>query len=270
MPPKALTIAGSDSGGGAGIQADLKTFCALGVHGSSVITALTAQNTVGVQGIWTPPAEFIFQQFESIMTDIGADAAKTGMLANADNIASLLRGLDRWPVERLVVDPVMVATSGDLLLEEEARDLIRKGLLPRAYLVTPNLPEAKVLTDLDARDEKGMRESAERIFAMGPRAVLVKGGHLPDSETCHDVLFDGREHRIIPGRRIAGIKAHGAGCTLSAGITAYLARGESLVDAVTHGKRFTERAIELARSIGHGAVPLNHGWQADAQQKPQK
>lgn len=260
MTAIAVTIAGSDSGGGAGIQADLKTFSALGVFGASVITAVTAQNTVGVQGIHDIPPTFVAQQIDSVFSDLTVNAVKIGMLSGPAIIEAVAEGLDRHRATRIVLDPVMVAASGDRLLAPEAIDALRRVLLPRALLVTPNLPEAAALLDEpQAQDEQAMYRQAERILALGPRAVLVKGGH-GSGPNSTDILLDSHGMRRFTAPRIATRNTHGTGCTLSSSITAGLAKGLTLPDAVAAGKRFISAAIGASDQlqIGHGHGPVHH------------
>ncbi len=261
-PPRALTIAGSDSGGGAGIQADLRTFAMHGCHGSSAITALTAQNALGVQGVHAVPPEFVALQVESVLSDIGADAAKTGMLAEAGIITAVVGALRRRPVPHLVVDPVMVAKGGHRLLAPEAVDALRAELLPMATLLTPNLEEAADLLGWRAEDVDGMVRAAQQLAALGPRAVLVKGGHLGPSTThSSDVLFDGTSVVVLAGARLDARHTHGTGCTLSAAITARLARGEELQEAVRGAKAWLTESMRRAFPLGSGIGPVNHLWE---------
>jgi hydroxymethylpyrimidine/phosphomethylpyrimidine kinase len=256
-----LTIAGSDSGGGAGIQADLKTFSALGCYGMSVITALTAQNTTGVTGIHAVPPDFADRQMTAVIGDIGVDAVKIGMLYSAELIESVADNLKRHDVKTIVLDPVMVAQSGDKLLQEEAIEALKKHLIPMATVVTPNLPEAEVLLGRDIDGLDGMRSSAKALADLGCRSVLVKGGHLetPDST---DVLYIGGEDRfvVIPDRRVETPNTHGTGCTLSSAITAHLARGLDIEPAVKKAKRYIAEAIRAgaAYRIGQGSGPVHH------------
>ena len=254
--PKALTIAGSDSGGGAGIQADLKTFSAFRVFGLSVLTAVTAQNSVGVQGVFNLPPEFVARQIDSVLSDFGADAIKIGMLSTApitEAVAARLHAHRHGPV---VLDPVMIAKSGDPLLEPAARAALIKAMLPLADLVTPNLPEASALADMTVNDEPSMVDAARRIFALGPRAVLVKGGHLADSAT--DILWDGRELTRLPAPKLDSPNTHGTGCTYSSAIAAGLARGRSLRDAIVEGKAYVTAAIREGFAAGRGVGALRH------------
>jgi len=251
-----LTIAGSDSGGGAGIQADLKTITVLGGYGMSAITALTAQNTVGVRGVHPVPVEFIKLQMETVLSDIGADAAKTGMLASPEIVRAVAGELKRFKVELLVVDPVMVAKSGDALLSEEARETLKQILLPTAFLVTPNLPEASVLCGFPVKDLESMKAAAKAISGMGPRYVLIKGGHL--EEEAVDLLFDREDFERYESPRLPSRNTHGTGCTYSAALATLLAQGLPVHDAVAEAKRFITRAISQGLSLGSGHGPTNH------------
>jgi len=256
MTAIAVTIAGSDSSGGAGIQADLKTFTAFGVYGASVLTALTAQNTSGVTAIADLEPTFVAQQIDAVLGDLDVGAAKTGMLSRAAIIEAIIDRLRAHPLPYLVVDPVMVATSGDVLLEPTAIACLRDRLLPLATLVTPNLREVEVLTGRPVKDLAEMRDAARALVGLGARAVLVKGGHLPGEAV--DVLYDGRVFRDFSAPRVHTQSTHGAGCTLSAAIAAGLALEQPLEAAVAAAKRYVTRAIETAPRIGHGARPLNH------------
>lgn len=251
-----LTIAGSDSGGGAGIQADLKTITVLGGYGMSAITALTAQNTLGVRGVHPVPVDFIKLQIETVLSDIGADAAKTGMLATPEIVTTVAAELKRFKVELLVVDPVMVAKSGDALLSEAARETLKETLLPLAHLVTPNLPEASVLCGFPVRDFHTMREAAKVIGRMGPRHVLIKGGHLEKEAV--DLLFDGKKFERYEAPRLSRKSTHGTGCTYSAALATLLAKGLSVHEAVARAKEFITRAIREGLAIGSGHGPTNH------------
>ena len=254
--PKALTIAGSDSGGGAGIQADLKTFSAFRVFGMSVITAVTAQNSVGVQGVENLPPAFVARQLRSVLEDFGADAAKCGMLSTAPIIEAVATELTSHRIEKLVVDPVMVAKSGDQLLQPEARAALADRILPLALLVTPNLPEAEVLAGIRVAEPEDMEEAARRIHLMGPRYVLVKGGHLKGDAT--DLLWNGRDFTRFSTPRIDSQNTHGTGCTFSAAITAGLARGQALGDAIRSAKAYVTRAIREGFQAGRGVGQLRH------------
>jgi hydroxymethylpyrimidine/phosphomethylpyrimidine kinase len=257
---KVLTIAGSDSGGGAGIQADLKSFAARGVYGMSAITALTAQNTTGVQGVFEIPADFVRMQIDSVMSDIGADAWKTGMLSNSDVIRVVAERARHYGMERLVVDPVMVAKGGDALLRPEARDALIEELLPLAYVVTPNHHEAQALTGLEIYDVDDMRRAAKAIHQMGPQYVVVKGGHLPQSEAAIDVLYDGDSFATFSAARVDTPNTHGTGCTYASSIAAELAKGHTVREAVRIAKAYLTAAIEAAvdMGVGQGHGPLNH------------
>ena len=262
---KVLTIAGSDSGGGAGIQADLKAFAARGVYGMSALTAITAQNTVAVQGVFELPADFVARQIDSVMEDIGADAWKTGMLSNAEIIQVVADRARHYRVERLVVDPVMVAKSGDPLLRPEAREALIEALLPLAYVVTPNHHEAQVLTGLEIRTVEDMRRAAVAIHEMGARHVVVKGGHLPEAEDAVDVLYDGQTFTEFDAPRLETPNTHGTGCTFASAIAAELAKGQPVPEAVRIAKAYLTAALRAAVDllIGHGHGPLNHflGWE---------
>jgi hydroxymethylpyrimidine/phosphomethylpyrimidine kinase len=257
---KALTIAGSDSGGGAGIQADLKAFAARGVYGMSALTAITAQNTVGVQGVFELPADFVGRQIDSVMSDIGADAWKTGMLSNAEIIRVVAGRARRYGMECLVVDPVMVAKSGDPLLRPEARDALITELVSLAYVITPNHHEAQVLTGLEIHTVDDMRRAAEAIHQMGARHVVVKGGHLPEVSDALDVLYDGQAFTEFDAPRVDTPNTHGTGCTFASAIAAELAKGHPVQEAVRIAKSYLTAAIRAAVGlrIGQGHGPLNH------------
>jgi len=263
--PKALTIAGSDSGGGAGIQADLKTFSAFRVFGMSVITAITAQNSFGVQGVENLPPAIVAQQLRSVLGDFGADAAKCGMLSTAPIIEAVADALREHPIEKLVVDPVMVATasissggkrSGDPLLRPDARQALVERILPLALIVTPNLPEAEVLAGMRVEGRPEMEEAARRIRALGPRYVLVKGGHLKGDAL--DLLWNGREFTTFVAPRIESTNTHGTGCTLSAAIAAGLSRSQALGDAIREAKAYVTEAIREGFALGGGVGQLRH------------
>jgi len=254
---RALTIAGSDSGGGAGIQADLKTFLAFGVHGMSAVTALTAQNTVGVQGIFEVPPEFVRKQIESVMTDIGADAAKTGMLSNAAIVRTVAEAVREFAIPNLVVDPVMVAKGGDSLLAPEAREAVRTELLPLAAVLTPNLPEAETLLGRSIADLEGMKRAARDLVKLGCRWVVLKGGHLSGAEAV-DVLSDGEEIRLFRAPRLATHRTHGTGCTFASAVAAGLARGRAVPEAVAAAKESVTEASREAAALGKGHGPTNH------------
>ena len=260
MTAIALTIAGSDSGGGAGIQADLKTFSALGVYGASVITALTAQNTRGVIAIQDVPPPFIRAQMDAVFSDLAVNAVKIGMLSNPDVIAFVAKGLDHWKPAHVVLDPVMVAASGDTLLRPEAVDSLISELIPRAHLITPNLPEAGRLLDRDVGDsEAAMMRAAEALLKLGAKAVLLKGGHGAGPISA-DLLLDASGPHWFRAPRHNSRNTHGTGCTLSSAITAGLAKGASLHDAVTTAKAYITKAIQAADQlhIGHGHGPVHH------------
>ncbi len=264
MIPNVLTVAGSDPSGGAGIQADLKTFSALGAYGMAVISGLTAQNTRGVTAVRRLEPDFVAAQIDAVFADIRVDAVKLGMLGDAPIVAAVATRLHRWEPRHVVLDPVMLATSGDALLLPQALDTLRRELLPLATLITPNLPEAGALLGRPPPcDLPGMRQAARALQALGPRWVLVKGGHLPGDD-CTDLLYDGREFLELPAPRIASGNTHGTGCTLSAAITAGLAHGLAMPQAVTQAKVYLTAAIAAADTLdvghGHGPVQHFHAW----------
>jgi len=253
---KALTIAGSDSGGGAGIQADLKTFAAHGVYGTSAIAAITAQNTLGVSGVVELSPEIIGAQIDAVLSDIGADAVKTGMLSSVPIIELVAAKLREWRIERLVVDPVMVAKSGDRLLREDAVQALKTKLLPLALIVTPNLAEAAVLAGHAVHTRSEMEQAARAIVALGPRYVVVKGGQ--GEGRVFDLLFDGERFTEYAAERIETRNTQGTGCTFSAAIAAELAKGTAVPHAVVSAKRYVTGAMRSAPDIGTGHGPLNH------------
>ena len=258
---RVLTIAGSDSGGGAGIQADLKTFSALGCYGMSVITALTAQNTKGVTGIQAVPPSFVAQQMAAVMDDIGVDAVKIGMLFSAELIESVAESLKRYSVNTIVLDPVMVAQSGDKLLQDEAIEALKEALIPMATVITPNLPEAEVLLDRDIDGEEGIQRAASSLAELGSKSVLIKGGHLETLESS-DVLYinEGERFVVLPDERVQTPNIHGTGCTLSSAIAAHLAKGLDIEPAVRKAKKYIAKAIRAGASyrIGQGSGPVHH------------
>jgi hydroxymethylpyrimidine/phosphomethylpyrimidine kinase len=256
MRPIALTIAGSDPSGGAGIQADLKTFHQFGVYGTSVVTLLTVQNTVGVRSVKSEEPDFVLAQLEAVLDDLPPGAAKTGALGTPEVVRAVARRARSFPFP-LVVDPVMISKHGAPLLDAAAVEALREELLPRATVVTPNLREAAVLAGMEVEDRASMEEAARRIAALGPRSVLVKGGHL-DGEDATDRLFLEGRFEEFPARRIATRHTHGTGCTYSAAICAGLALGRPLLDAVASAKRFIHRAIETHPGFGRGSGPVNH------------
>ncbi len=255
-PPTAMTIAGSDSGGGAGIQADLKTFSALGVFGTSTLTAITAQNTVGVTAVHEIPTDVISAQIDAVITDIGADAVKTGMLSSAAIVETVSEAVRRHGITNLVVDPVMVAKSGDRLLREEAISSICNDLIPLAKVVTPNIPEAEDLTGLSISTDADVRRAAEAIIGMGAQCVVVKGGHRDGPPT--DILYDGATFLEFTTERIPSTNTHGTGCTFASAVAAGLAHGLEVPDAVQQAKDYVTAAIRSAYPIGRGHGPLHH------------
>lgn len=255
---KALTIAGSDSGGGAGIQADLKTFSAFGVYGMSAVTALTAQNTVGVQEIQEVPAEFIRQQVESVMTDIGADAVKTGMLANEEVVKVVSEAIKSFHITNLVVDPVMVAKGGDPLLAESARQTIKELLIPLAEVITPNIFEAEALVGYKIEDLKTMQQAAKDLYELGCRWVVVKGGHLNLEGQAVDVVYNGSDYIFLKSARFDSQNTHGTGCTFASAIAASLAKNLPPLNAIKIAKEYITEAIRRGLPIGNGHGPTNH------------
>ncbi|NCA82021.1 MAG: bifunctional hydroxymethylpyrimidine kinase/phosphomethylpyrimidine kinase [Opitutae bacterium] len=260
---RVLTIAGSDSGGGAGIQADLKTFAANGCYGMSVITALTAQNTQGVSGIHPVPVDFVARQLDAVLSDIGADVVKIGMLYSPELIETVARKLGEYRVSRIVLDPVMVAQSGDKLLQDDAIEALKKHLIPLAEILTPNIPEASALLGRKISVAGELPAAAEELAGLGCRNVLVKGGHLAGADS-DDCLYLGDEKRIarFPGARVETRNNHGTGCTLSSAIAANIAKGDGVEAAVRHAKEYITGAIRAgaAYRIGHGHGPVHHFW----------
>ncbi len=255
-PPTAMTIAGSDSGGGAGIQADLKTFSAFGVFGTSALTAITAQNTVGVTAVHEIPTDVIAAQIDAVITDIGADAVKTGMLSSPDIVATVADAIRRHGISNLVVDPVMVAKSGDRLLREEAIATICDDLIPLARVVTPNIPEAEDLTGRSIESDDDVRRAAEAILSMGAKSVVIKGGHRDGPPT--DILYDGKEFMEFTAERIPSTSTHGTGCTFASAVAAGLAHGLETPAAVKRAKEYVTAAISAAYPVGQGHGPLHH------------
>ena len=253
---RALTIAGSDSGGGAGIQADLKTFAAHGVYGTSALTAITSQNTRGVTDVLELPASLIESQIDAVITDIGADVVKTGMLSSSTIIEIVAAKARQYSLDALVVDPVMVAKGGDRLLRDDAVDALRSLLVPIAMVMTPNIPEAETLLGVKIETLEDAKEAAQALVGMGARAVVVKGGHLKGPPT--DILYDGEEFRAYTSRRIETTSTHGTGCTFASATAANLAKGLPLRQAVSLAKSYVTSAIRMAQPIGRGHGPLNH------------
>ena len=257
----ALTIAGSDSGGGAGIQADLKTFAAHGVYGTAAITAITAQNTLGVSGVHVVPSEMVTAQIEAVVSDIGCDAVKTGMLATSATVEAIAAAIEALDLPNLVVDPVMVAKSGDRLLDDQAVHTLRSALVRLARVVTPNVPEAEVLCGMTIRTVSDMRMAAERLAALKPSAVVLKGGHLEGPDVV-DVLFEHGRIVELTGPRVEGRHTHGTGCTFAAAIAAQLAKGQGLEAAVRAAKDYVAGAMRAGIPLGAGHRPLDHFWRA--------
>jgi len=267
--PAVLSIAGSDPSGGAGIQADIKAFSALGAYGMCALTALTVQNTQGVRGVHAVPAQFVAEQIDAVFEDVRVDAVKVGMLGAAGTVERVAECLERWQPRLVVVDPVMVARSGHRLIDDAAVAVLRERLLPLASVITPNLPEAAVLLDTDpAVDVAGMHDAAHALQALGARGVLVKGGHLAHGDAT-DVFHDGRVERVLHAPRVDTRNTHGTGCTLSSAIAALLPRSTRMEDAVAEAKRYLSGALEAADrlQIGHGHGPVHHFhalWSAGA------
>ena len=257
---RALTIAGSDSGGGAGIQADLKTFAAHGVYGTSAITAVTAQNTRGVAGVHPLPAEFVTLQIETVASDIGCDAVKTGMLATATVVEAVAACIEALDLPNLVVDPVMVAKGGDRLLSSDAVHALRTTLVRLARVVTPNVPEAEVLAEMTITSLEDMRRAAQRVLRLGATAVIIKGGHL-EGESSVDLLADAKSEATLTAPRLHVRSTHGTGCTFAAAIAARLALGEPLDSAARGAKEYVTRAMAHGIDVGGGHQPLGHFWQ---------
>jgi hydroxymethylpyrimidine/phosphomethylpyrimidine kinase len=260
----ALTIAGSDSGAGAGIQADLKTFAAHGVYGTSAVTAVTAQNTLGVTCFAALSADLVTAQIEAVFSDIGAHAVKTGMLANAAIVEAVAAAVEDLDIPLLVIDPVMIAKSGDTLVDDEAVGAMRSELLRRAFVVTPNIPEAETLADMRIRSDSDRQEAARRILKLGASAVIVKGGHLQTSDIV-DLLYDGHRFQEFRGARVGGRFTHGTGCTFAASITASLALGVALSEAIPAAQEYVKGAMRHGIDVGRGHGPLNHFWRVSPQ-----
>ncbi|WP_067415977.1 bifunctional hydroxymethylpyrimidine kinase/phosphomethylpyrimidine kinase [Streptomyces sampsonii] len=260
-PRRVLTVAGSDSGGGAGIQADLKTMLALGVHGMSVLTAVTAQNSLGVQGVWELPDDAVRTQYRSVVDDIGVQAVKTGMLSSASLVTTVAELLAATEAPA-VVDPVGVSKHGDSLLAESALDAVRHRLMPVATVATPNLDEVAQLTGVEVRDEAGMERAAEAVLALGPTWALIKGGHL--SGDAVDLLTDGTETHWYRAPRLDNRHTHGTGCTLASAIASHLALGHPVPQAVGLAKEYLTGAIAAGFALGAGIGPVDHGWRIDA------
>ncbi|ANZ36673.1 bifunctional hydroxymethylpyrimidine kinase/phosphomethylpyrimidine kinase [Lentzea guizhouensis] len=266
-PPRVLTIAGSDSGGGAGIQADLRTMFACGVHGCVALTAATVQNSLGVTGVHEIPADVVAAQIVSVVSDIGVQAAKTGMLASAAIIEAITPALDSVGIGRgrvpFVVDPVSASMHGDQLLADSALDALKGLLFPRATLVTPNLDEVRLITGIAVKDRAGQRDAAVALHELGPEWVLVKGGHMWDDPECLDLLYDGRDFVELPGPRYDTTHTHGSGDTLASSISSALARGASVPEAVRFGKDFIVRSVAAAYPLGSGDGPVSPFWRLE-------
>ena len=258
--PKALTIAGSDSGGGAGIQADLKTMTSLGVYGMSAITSITVQNTVGVFSVYDLPPQVVYDQIKVVAEDIKVDAAKTGMLSNPQIVEAVAKAVREFNIPNLVIDTVMISKSGKPLLNDEAKRILTEKLIPLAVLITPNIPEAENLTGIEIKSLEDVEKACKKLFLDGANAVLLKGGH-SESDKVIDVFYDGNKFEYLISERINTKNTHGTGCTLSAAICSYLAKGCYLLDAVKNAKNYVHNAIKNSLNIGQGYGPLNHMWQ---------
>ncbi len=256
--PVALAIAGSDSGGGAGIQADLRTFAAFQVHGLSAITSVTAQDTSTVHDSEDISPSLVGRQIEAVMSDIGADAVKTGMLSSSEIIVTIVQKLSEFGVKRLVVDPVMVSTGGDVLIKNSAIETLKRELFPIALVITPNLHEAEVLVGRTLSDQADIERAAVELHGLGSFSVIIKGGHVQDTAKSSDLFFDGDRMRRFESPRLPSSNTHGSGCTFGAAITACLARGFNLEESILEAKHFVTKAIEHSYPLGHGNGPLNH------------
>ncbi|MEW6656156.1 MAG: bifunctional hydroxymethylpyrimidine kinase/phosphomethylpyrimidine kinase [Aquificota bacterium] len=259
MTPRALTIAGSDSGGGAGIQADLKTFTALGVYGMSAITSITVQNTVGVYEVLDLPPQIVYDQIRVVAEDIGVDACKTGMLSNEEIIRVVAKAIREFKLEKFVLDPVMRAKSGDTLLKESSKEALIKELIPLALVITPNIPEAEELCGFEIKGLEDMERACKKIYSLGCSAVVLKGGHM-QYEDMIDIFYDGKSFEYLKGKWVKTKNTHGTGCTFSSAITSYLAKGYNLIDSVKKAKEYIQGAIENSLPLGKGHGPLNHFW----------
>lgn len=260
-----MTIAGSDSGAGAGIQADLKAIAAMGAYGTSTITSITAQNTLGVKKVYNLPLEIIEAQIDAIMEDIGAQAVKTGMLATKEIILLVSKKIKEYKIDKLVVDPVMVATSGDVLLENDAVETLIHELMPLANVVTPNIKEAEVLTGITIHTIPEMEKAAEKIASMGPKYVIIKGGHRRDDAM--DILYNGKETSYFPGERVNTNNTHGTGCTYSAALAACIAQEMTIPAAVARVKQYITRSLANSLTIGKGSGPVDHFWMLNVLEK---
>jgi len=256
MLHKVLTVAGSDSSGGAGIQADLKTILSLGGYGASVVTAVTAQNTLGVQRIQLMDPPLVAAQIDSVLGDIGADCVKTGMLGNAEIVATVAEALRRWKVEKVVVDPVIHSKKGTVLLDDDGIKALKRRLFPITYLLMPNIPEAEAFCERQVASVDDMKKAAKRLHKMGPRFVLVKGGHLPGAPV--DILYDGTQHYEFSTQRVGTVHTHGTGCTLAAAVATFLAKGTPLISSIDQAKRYLYKALRFSLGIGKGIGPINH------------
>jgi len=259
MIKRALTIAGADSGGGAGVEADIKTFTVLKVYGMTAITAVTAQNTVGIMGVMEVSPEIVYLQIKAVCEDIGVDAVKTGMMPNSEIILVVSEALREFNIKNIVVDPIIMSSSGYPLIKEDAIGMLISEIFPIALIVTPNIPEAERLTGMTIRSIEDMKKAAKEIKEAGSRYVLIKGGHLGNGNVT-DVLYDGNEYYYFKGRYFKDKNVHGTGCTLSAAITAYIAHGFNITEAVEKARKYIEGAIEHSLQVGKGNPSPNHIW----------
>ena len=258
--PTVLTIAGSDSGGGAGIQADLKTFLALNVYGYTAVTSVTAQNTMGIYGIYELPGNFVYKQIEAAAQDTGIDAAKTGMLSNVDIVANVAKAIRDFKIKNLVVDPVIRAKDRSSLLKDDALETFVAEIVPLALVITPNIHEAEILTGAEVKSVNDMERSAEKINKLGAEVVVVKGGHLPKDGKVIDVCYINGKFEYLEHHYIETRNTHGIGCTLSAGIAANLAKGYDALTSIRFARDYVQGALQNELKIGKGCGPLNHGW----------
>lgn len=258
--PKVLTIAGSDSSAGAGIQADLKTFMALNVYGTSAITSITVQNTQGIESVYDLPGFLVYNQIKSIISDIGVDATKTGMLSNSDIIESVASAIHEFNINKLIVDPVLKAKDETNLLKENAINIFKQKILPEALIITPNIFEAEILSDIKITSREDMILAAEKIYELGPKFVVIKGGHLPFNNTIVDLIYSKDKIEYLENPFIQTKNTHGIGCTFSAAITAYIAKGFDVFSSIKNARAYIQNALQNEIQIGNGFGPLNHGW----------
>lgn len=258
--PKVLTIAGSDSSAGAGIQADLKTFMALNVYGTSAITSITVQNTQGIESVYDLPGFLVYKQIKSIISDIGVDAAKTGMLSNSDIIENVASAIHEFNINKLIVDPVLKAKDETNLLKENSLNIFKQKILPDALITTPNISEAEILSDIKINSREDMIRAAEKIHKLGPKCVVIKGGHLPFNNLVVDLIYSKDKIEYLENPFIQTKNTHGIGCTFSAAITANIAKGFDTFSSIKNARAYIQNALQNEIQIGNGFGPLNHGW----------